>query len=232
MASVFSSVNLRVFSCASLVAISCSLPVHAKPPSPFGTRDQPVFAAKEISDLVITLVPIEKLATKTLRFGHVGEPGQPKREELLAAFNAFQTQYTVSTDGKIVEAAPWKDNGLAEISVTLRQEPAAGFYMLGVDAAHCILLKAPDESTWAVGQKIRLLAYTTGVQEWTDTAGTVQKAPLYEALVLPLPSALPDAPTRKQLITALRAGQSFDVIMPPTGSTAENSRPVVQKLVW
>jgi len=232
MASVFSSVNLRVFSYASLVVIACSLPVHAKPSSPFGTRDQPVFAAKEISDLMITPVPIAKLATKTLRFGHVGEPGQPKREELLAAFNAFQTQYTVGSDGKITEAAPWKDNGLAEISVTLRQEPAAGFYMLGLDAAHCILLKAPEAPTWAVGQKIHLFAYATGVQEWTDTAGAVQQAPLYEALVFPLPSALPDAPTRKQLITALRAGQSFDVIMPPTGSTAENSKPVAQQLAW
>ncbi len=232
MASVFSFVNLRVFSSASFVAIACSLPAHAKPSSPFGTREQPVLAAKEINDLVITPVPIEKLATKTLRFGHIGEPGQPKREELLAAFTAFQTQYTLGTDGKITEAAPWKDNGLAEISVTLRQESAAGFYMLGGDAAHCILLKAPDTSTWAVGQKIHLIAYMTGMQEWTDTTGTVQKAPIYEAVVLPLPYSLPDAPTRKQLITALRAGQSFDVIMQPTGSIVEDSRPVVQQLVW
>ena len=228
MSSVFRPLTLRVL----LAAVACSLAAHAKTSSPFGTRDQPVFSTKEISDLVITPLPIGKLPVKSFKVGHVGETGQPKREELLAVFNAFQTQYTVGIDGKIIEATPWKTNGLAEISVTLRQEPTSGFYMLGVDAAHCILLKAPASSAWAVGQKIRLLAYMAGTQEWTDTSGAVQKAPLYEALVLPLPSAQPEAPTREQFIAALRAGQSFTVLIQDPSARGDKNGPVVQKLSW
>ena len=227
--------NLRVFFRAPLVIIGSAAALslaHAKPINPFGTRDQPVFAAKEVSDLVITPVPIGKLPAKLFKVGHVGETGQPKREELLAAFTAFQTQYAVGTDGNIVDAAPWKDAGLAEISVTLRQEPDAGFYMLGVDATHCILLKAPDASTWTVGQKIRLLAYMSGGQEWTDAAGVVQKAPLYEALILPLSAAQPNAPTREQFIAALRAGQSFTILIQDPAARGEPRGPVVQKLFW
>lgn len=227
--------NPRVFSIIRLVAIGgvLALPLaHAKPANAFGTRDQPAFVTKEISDLVITPVLLGKLPVQPFKVGHVGEPGQPKREELLAAFSAFQTQYVIGADGKIIEATPWKTNGLVEISVTLRQEPASGFYMLGEDAAHCIILKAPDASDWTVGQKIRLLAYMTGTQEWTGAAGAVQKSPLYEALVLPLSAAQPNAPTREQFIAALRAGQSFTILIQAPAVHGEQRGLVVQKLSW
>lgn len=197
--------------------------------SPFGTHDQPVIPAPVADDFAVTPLTLSK---KIFKVGHVGEPGQPKREELLAAFTAFQTQYAVDAAGKITAVAPWKDDGLAEITGTLQQDPQNGLYLLGPDAAHCIFIKAPEKraAPWAVGDKLHVFAYKTGLQTWTSEEGAEQKSPLYEEVALPLP-VQPAAPTREQFLAALRAGQTFDVL---TIKSAASPKPafVLQKISW
>jgi hypothetical protein len=228
-------VNPRIVFCAPLVAAVWSLtllPVQTSAENPFGSREQPVLADKAANDLVITTVQPAKLPKTTFRFSRVGEPGQPKHEELLAVFAAFQAQYSVGQDGKITASPPWKDSGLTEITVTLQQEPQQGLYLLGANAEHCVFVKASESSTWTTGDKLHLYARKTGQQEWTNANGTAQKSPLYEQVLFPQPAAQSDAPTRAQLIVALRSGQSFDILIPQPGSTGACPSLVVQKLVW
>ncbi len=227
--------NHRAFVLPPLVAITCSLmasAASAKDESFFGTRDQPVATAPVTGDLVVVPVLAEKLPQKTFKIGHVGEPGQPAHEDLSLVFKAFQAQYTAGQDGKILSAVPWKDSGLFEITVTLQQDSQQGLYLLGNDAAHCIFVKTSESTAWVVGEKLHLYAYQTGLQEWTDAAGTVQKSSLYEPVVFPFSSVRQDSPTRKQFVAALRAGQSFTVLVPEAGGKDSPPRLIVQKLIW
>ena len=222
-----------------VVGITCALtPLisQAENSSPFGTREQPLVSATDQSDLKITAVPITAFLEKLLRLGQIGSPDQPQREELLAAFTAFQTQYIVNSLGAIVSAAPWTDNGLTKITVTLQQAPQEGLYLLGGDADHCIFIKANNPTLWTVGERISVLAYKTGEQEWTDFNSVVHKSALYQQITLPLSSIQqPAAPTREQFIAALRAGQTFVDLMPiktKPGETMTTSAFMVQKLIW
>ena len=199
---------------------------------PFGTPDQPVIVPPDVEGLVVTLVTVETLPVKIFKVGHVGEPGQPARKELLDIFTIFQTQYAAAPDGKIIPVASWKDEGLTQISCTLQQEPQNGFYLLGPDAIHCILLKAPVPSVWAIGDKLDLLACKTGVQSWTTADGTERKSPVYEQLSLPLTAAQPAAPTREQFLAALRAGQTFTLVIQEKAPSDKHAKLIAQKLVW
>jgi len=224
----------NLFSTALLCLISFSPLVTLKAAAPFGTPDQPVVSIENPDDLVITSVEIESLPKQVLKIGHVGEPGQPKREDLLAAFTAFQAQYSVDISGKLTPSTPWKDSGLVQISTTLRQEPQNGIYLLGASAAHCIFVRTAAKVSWQVGEKIHLLAYKRGAQKWanSDEDGSVQKTPVYEQVIFPLVSTQFDPPTRDQFIAALRAGQTFTILIQEKGAADEQPHLVVQKLVW
>lgn len=215
---------------ASLVVLA--MPFAQAAAHPFGTPDQPIIVPPDAEGLVVTPVTVDTLPLKTFKIGRVGEPGQPTRKDLLDVFTIFQTQYTTASDGKISLAAPWKDDGVTQISLTLQQEPQNGFYLLGPDASHCIFLKVPSPCAWAIGDKLDLLACKTGVQTWTTADGTERKSPVYEQLSLPLIAAQPAAPTREQFLAALRAGQTFTLIIQEKAPFDEHTKLIAQKLVW
>ncbi|MBW8782821.1 MAG: hypothetical protein JF599_13170 [Verrucomicrobia bacterium] len=204
--------------------------VQAKASHPFGTHDEPVLPANTADSLVITPLTAEKLPPKIFHVGHVGETGQPKREALLAFFAVFQTQYAWDEARKIVPAAPWQASGLVDLTATITQEPANGVYLLGPDATRCVFLKTDEQNLTPVGATLHTLACKTGLQEWGDATGAVLKSPLYQPVVLPLPSR-PDAPPRDAFLAALRAGQTFDILVQEAGPGASPS-PAVYKLVW
>jgi hypothetical protein len=224
--------NLPFTSLLALSLLSPLAALHAA--TPFGTPDQPVVSLENLDDLVITPVEIESLPKQAIKVGHVGEPGQPGREALLAAFTAFQAQYAADVSGKLTVATPWKDNGLVQISATLHQEPQNGIYLLGASAAHCVFVRTSATSAWQVGDKIQILAYKKGSQKWAESGDTdnVQKTPVYEQVKFPLVSTQFDPPTREQFIAALRAGQSFTILIEQKGPADEQPHLVVQKLSW
>jgi hypothetical protein len=204
---------------------------QAKDSHPFGTHDEPVLPANDPDGgLVITPLTAQKLPPKLFHVGHVGETGQPKREALLALFTIFQTQYACDEARKIVPASPWQASGLVDLTATITQEPANGLYLLGPDAARCVFLKADGQNLTPVGATLHTLACKIGLQEWGDATGAVQKSPLYQPVVLPLPPR-PDAPTRDAFLAALRAGQTFDIVVQDVGPGAPPV-PTVYKLLW
>jgi hypothetical protein len=205
--------------------------VQAKDAHPFGTHDEPVLPAND-SDARLAITPLttQTQPAKIFHVGHVGETGQPKRETLLALFAVFQTQYAWDETRKIVPAAPWQTFGLVDLTATITQAPVNGVYLLGPDAARCVFLKTDGQNLAPVGGTLHTLACKIGLQEWGDAAGAVLKSPLYQPVTLPLPSR-PDAPTRDAFLAALRAGQTFDIVVQETGSGASPT-PTVYKLIW
>ena len=192
----------------------------------FGDINPPVTSSVPSDDLIIQTITVSKLPRKSFTVGRVGEAGQPTREALGVLFTAFQSQYSLDESDKIIPGAPWTGSSLASISTTIQQEANNGFLLLGTNPANAIVLKIDDLKPPAPETKFQTLAYKAGVQAWSDPQGVPQQSPLYQQVSLPLKEPTLHPPTRKQLIVALRSGQTFEVLV------KEKDALVIQILEW